>query len=347
MTRGRKSGTALTLQDALPHFDHVASDIVLEGDDRRQPLVTIAIPTFQRFDLLVEAVDSALAQQFDRAFEIIVVDNDPVSTNASRLLERMPQLRQHNFRYFVNRENIGMFGNWNRSIQLARGEWMTILNDDDLLAEHYLATIFSALDRNPEIDGLACQKAWLEQRPGIVPWSPSFPRRIAKRVLLELLFLGSATRRISARKMFWSPIMGNIVGLTFRSRVGRELGGFYPDEYPSDTWFYARFAAWYHLRQHRTWAAQVRVAENESANLKTIKTFMEDGHRFRHVLIKSEVPAWWKHFSPLISARSRVQLEEHWRVEMPKEEIERMLSIRLPADRPRVYKGLRILFRGF
>jgi len=337
----------LAIRNTLNDHDHVPSQLVLEGADRTHPQVSIVIPTFRRLNLLVEAVQSALSQRFDRPYEIVIIDNDPETMDAERLIERFPELMERSFRYFVNRANIGMFGNWNRSILLARGEWMTMLNDDDLLDDDYLATVFSVLDRNPSIDGLATQKRLLDQRPDLTPWKPSLPRRVAKRILLEMLFTGNSTRRISARKMFWSPIMGNVVGLTFKTRVGRELGGFYPEDYPSDTWFYARFAAYYDLRQHRAVAANIRVAQNESANLNTIKGFMEDGHQFRHELVKGQAPGWWRHLSPLISARSRTMLQEFWRVEMSKSEIEQMLNIRLPADRPRLYKGLRILFRGF
>lgn len=337
----------LTIRNTLNDFDHVPSEIVAQGSDDRHPLVSIVIPTFRRLGFLVEAVASALAQNFDRPYEIVVIDNDPESKDAERLIERFPELKERNFRYFVNRENIGMFPNWNRCILLARGEWMSMLNDDDLLDADYLATIFSVLDREPSIDGLATQKRLLDQRPGVKPWTPSLPRRIAKRVLLESLFTGQRTRRISARKMFWSPIMGNIVGLTFKTRVGKELGGFYPEDYPSDTWFYARFAAYYDLRQHRAVAASIRVAENESANLNTIKGFMEDGQQFRHELVKGQAPRWWKHLSPHLSARHRTMLQEFWRVEMATPELEERLRIRLPADRPRLYKAMRIIFRGF
>ena len=175
----------LEIRNALNDFDHFPSELVMEGADREHPLVSIVIPTFRRPSLLIEAVQSALAQRFDHPYEIVVIDNDPETKDVDRLLECFPELKERSFRYFVNRENIGMFGNWNRSILLARGEWMTILNDDDLLDDNYLAIIFSVLDRNVAIDGLATQKRLLDQRPGITPWVPSVPHRVAKRVLLD------------------------------------------------------------------------------------------------------------------------------------------------------------------
>lgn len=112
--------TAFKSRNALVDFDHVASDLTARGADRQPPLVTIAIPTFGRATLLDEAVRSALSQNFNRPYEILVVDNDPHSQGAAALLQQVGELAERNFRYCVNRENIGMLANWNRCIQLGR-----------------------------------------------------------------------------------------------------------------------------------------------------------------------------------------------------------------------------------
>ena len=40
-------------------------------------------------------------------------------------------------------KNIGMIGNWNRLYTLARGEWVVMLHDDDLLYNDYLSILFN------------------------------------------------------------------------------------------------------------------------------------------------------------------------------------------------------------
>jgi glycosyltransferase involved in cell wall biosynthesis len=247
-------------------------------------------------------------------------------------------------RYFVNRENIGMFGNFNRCIEHARGEWMTILNDDDLLDADFLERMFVVLDRDPAIDGLVPQKRRVDERPDSNPWAP---RRGARAAFYETFFLGRKTRPIPVNRFFWAPVLGNVVALLFKTRCGREIGGFYPEDYPSDTWFYARFAAAFRLRQHKDYGASIRVGFNESSNPATIKTFLQDGWRFREALANGDVPAWWRRLSPHLSAVHRIELEEFWNVKMPPAEVEQMLDIRLPRARPRLLKGLRVLLRGF
>jgi glycosyltransferase involved in cell wall biosynthesis len=339
--------TALGLRDALKEFDHVASDLVLEGDNSTPPLVTIAIPTFRRFNVLVEAVQSCLAQQFDRPIEIIVVDNDPASRGAEDLAKRLPELKNRNFRYFVNRENIGMFGNFNRCIQRARGQWMTILNDDDLLDHDYLSLMFTVLDKSPRVDGIVCPKrGFTESCPEVVPISRH--HQLLKGVMLEMFFLGRSSRRLKARKFFWSSMAGNIVGFMFRREKAVAIGGFYSEDYPSDTWFYARFAKLFHLRQHRKVAAGLRAADNESAKPETLKAFMRNGLDRQRALIDSgDVPKWWRRFSPLILAHDRVEFDRVWGVDIPRAEVEALLGGPLPKDRPYLLWTIRLLMWGF
>jgi glycosyltransferase involved in cell wall biosynthesis len=342
------SKRGLAFRDAVAESSHVESDLVFASDHLKQPLVTIAIPTFRRAGLLAEAVQSAIKQDFRRPFEVIVIDNNPGSTGATELLDRLPEIRDRNFRYFVNQENTGMFGNFNRCLQLARGEWITILNDDDLLDASYLSLMFATLDRRKSLDGLISKKRILDQRSDASNWSPSFPRRAAKRLLLEASYFGRATRRIRPAKLFWEPLLGNGGGFIFRRQAALDIGGFYPEEFPSsDWWFFVRFATRYELRQHRALGASIRVAENESAKLSTMKRGLMSGYRLQQALAGSEVPGWWRQLSPFILARHCRNLEEYWKVELPRAEIEEALGIRIPPDRPRLYKLLRVAFGGF
>ncbi len=94
-------------------------------------LLTIAIPVYNRFDYFAECLSSALLQGLD--VEIIVVDNcsshDKFEVECSKYGSQV--------RYYRNDVNIGMYGNWNRCFELARGKYVMILGDDDILMKGY------------------------------------------------------------------------------------------------------------------------------------------------------------------------------------------------------------------
>ena len=97
--------------------------------DERAPLLTIIIPTYQRPELIDRAVRSAMAQRIEgepeTAVEVLVIDDcspDPV------VLFEHPRLRL--VRLAANK---GCSGSRNEGARLARGEYISYLDDDDRL----------------------------------------------------------------------------------------------------------------------------------------------------------------------------------------------------------------------
>lgn len=158
-------GELLPVRDSLQRLESVPFSVAAEGRDGRSPAVTIGIPTYRCGELLAEAVSSVLAQEFERPLEILITDNDPNSAGAGPLLEAVPELEDHTFRYIVNEDNLGHCGNFNRCIEQARAPWVTVLHDDDLLEPRFLAASFRELDTDASIDGVVGAKVLLDQRP--------------------------------------------------------------------------------------------------------------------------------------------------------------------------------------
>lgn len=110
------------------------------------PIVTIAIPTYKRPEMLEDALRSAIEQAFDEEYEIIVVDNNPERNDGTELL--LKKYSSVSFiAYYKNTENVGMIGNWNRLYELAKGRYVAMLHDDDILYNNYLSITFSLIKR--------------------------------------------------------------------------------------------------------------------------------------------------------------------------------------------------------
>lgn len=335
------------VRNALADFAHVASTEAFVGiGASAQPLLTIGIPTFRRSDLLIEAVRSAISQDFDQPFEVVVLDNDPQSRGWEALLEALPELARANFRYIVNAENIGLFGNWNRCIEVARGEWFTMLHDDDLLDASFARRMFELIETGDRIDGLVCIKVSLDVRE--TPLLESESRTRAKRTIDWLRYRHGSTRRIGPRQLFWGNILGSNVGFLCRKRDIEAIGGFYPEEDPSgDYFFYARFARRFRLFQTREGLATFRMAQNNSAVIETQIKALCRGYELQQSYAGRDLPGWWRRMSPWLLARHVTATTTTWRTTLDKDELERRLGVKLPRDRPVAVYLLRALLGGY
>ena len=106
--------------------------------------VTVGIPTHNRSRWLREAIESVLTQSYDD-FALIVSDNAS-SDDTSAVVASFSDPRVE---YSRLEHNIGMIGNMNRLIQLARTEFLVLLCDDDALHPDHLSMTIEALRRWP------------------------------------------------------------------------------------------------------------------------------------------------------------------------------------------------------
>ncbi len=93
-----------------------------------RPLVTIAIPTYNRADTyLPQALESALSQTYPN-IEIVVSDNCSTdNTEAAVRSHADPRIR-----YFRQAKNITPNDNFNFCLSQARGDYFLLLHDDDM-----------------------------------------------------------------------------------------------------------------------------------------------------------------------------------------------------------------------
>jgi glycosyltransferase involved in cell wall biosynthesis len=337
----------LAVRDAFADFAHVESEEMFAGaGGRAAPFLTIAIPTHRRPDLLAEAVRSALGQDFNRLFEVVVVDDDPHSTGHAGLLEDVPEIAAANFRYLRNRANLGDAGNHSRCMDAARGEWLTILHDDDLLDPGFAREMFALLEANPGIDGLVCRKRISDRRD--TPVREPVLRKCARLVSQGVLLRRSRIRAIPLRKLFWACIPGNVVGFICRTKDARSLGGLYSEDYPSaDYFFYARFAERYRLCQLQKPLATIRVRDNASMRVQTQLDAFSRAYEMQTALAGKAVPQSWRKLSSRLISRHLALTSWAWRTGLSREEVGASLGMRIPKDRPLLVYALRLLCRGF
>jgi glycosyltransferase involved in cell wall biosynthesis len=113
----------------------------------RGTFVTFVVPCYNLGHLLQECVDSILGQTYEH-FEIVIMDDcSPDGTQAVATSFSDPRVR-----YVRNENNLGHLRNYNKGIQLARGEYVWLISADDTLrAPEALQQFVSVLDAHPAV----------------------------------------------------------------------------------------------------------------------------------------------------------------------------------------------------
>ncbi len=93
------------------------------------PLVTIAIPTFNRAALLRGCVQSALSQTYTN-IEVLVSNN--ASTDDTD--EVLREFNDKRLRVLKQETNIGLHPNWNACVAAAEGQYVVFVSDDDRIS---------------------------------------------------------------------------------------------------------------------------------------------------------------------------------------------------------------------
>lgn len=110
------------------------------------PRVSICIPTFNRADMVGCAIRSALSQTY-QDIEVVVVDN----ASTDNIEEVVASFDDPRLRFMKNEENLGLFGNFNRCIEVAQGEFLHILHSDDYIDPDFTETCVAFFDEHPNV----------------------------------------------------------------------------------------------------------------------------------------------------------------------------------------------------
>jgi glycosyltransferase involved in cell wall biosynthesis len=175
-----------------------------------RPLLSILIPSWNRFEEVVKAYQS-FAAELTNEVEVIIVDNASKSEIFSQLEAFFKG--KDNVHLYQNDSNLGMVRNWNCCLEFAKGEWFSLLCSDDTFIQGRLTFLLNFL-KNLET-------------PSVVTQDPSIEP--------EFVLLPSGAEALSKLKL---PIAsGNI----WHRKCFEELGGFDPRfEYSADAEYWYR-----------------------------------------------------------------------------------------------------------
>jgi O-antigen biosynthesis protein len=148
-----------------------------------RPLVSVVVPVYNPpVAVLRAAIDSILAQTYDH-WELVAVNGSPAAEGVRSLLDEYAA-RDQRVRVTHLEQNLGISGNTNAALELARGELVAFLDHDDALTPDALFENIALINRAPQTDVIYSDQDKIDEGgrcffPFFKPdWSPEYLRGV-------------------------------------------------------------------------------------------------------------------------------------------------------------------------
>jgi glycosyltransferase involved in cell wall biosynthesis len=225
--------------------------------------VSVLIPVYNAQSFVAQAIDSVLCQTASN-LEVIVVD-DASSDGSSDIIASYDDPRIRRFR---NVTNLGLVGNWNECLRHARGRYITMLHQDDVMESQNLERKVKTL----ESSGLS--------------WAASDCVQIdaAGKTLHEHWFQHARALRASPRSrrsqfatMFFERNYLCFPTILWKREVTDTLGGFAAKGgYCVDVYMWLKFLSRYRFVYIDERLVRYRWAQNESLKYNDTDWILDD-----------------------------------------------------------------------
>jgi len=126
------------------------------------PIVSVIIPTYNRWPMVGEAIQSVLAQSY-RAWELIVVNDGSTDDTSERLA-----LYGSNIRY-ISRQRSGVAAARNHGIASATGWYVAFLDSDDLWMPRKLEVQTAFMEQHPNVQICQTEEIWMRRGVRVNP----------------------------------------------------------------------------------------------------------------------------------------------------------------------------------
>lgn len=131
-----------------------------------QRKVSIIMPVYNVKKYLVEAMESAINQTYDN-FEIICID-DGSQDGSSEILDEYAKYEKVKV---VHKKNTGYGNSMNLGLEMATGDYISILEPDDYIEKDTLESIMAIIDSEGDLDIVKCNFSFVkgENEKEIIP----------------------------------------------------------------------------------------------------------------------------------------------------------------------------------
>lgn len=225
------------------------------------PLVSICIPVYNNENFIAETMWSVMQQTY-KNLELVIVDDNSFDDSLSVVFETASKLVDAGYAgeyvdhtsmgtkpldnkdslegkrdgsriiyVYGNKQNLGMAGNWNRCMELCRGEFIKLICADDMIHPSLIEKEVSAMKKYPDV---------------ILVESDTEFRNTGNKSVGKYRRYGDGVTEgttIGRHSLFTRDYFGAPLANLIRGSAYKELGGFDPDfSYIIDYEFFMRLA---------------------------------------------------------------------------------------------------------
>lgn len=233
----------------------------------RRPRVSVCIPTWRGAATIEAALESVRRQRFED-FELIVADD----ASPDDTLQRVQAWRDPRLRIEPSPRNLGPEGNWNRCLSLARGDYVKLLPQDDLLHPDGLQRQVQVLDEHPDLSLAFCARDVIDPAGRVRLRARGFPGRGRGRVDRDTVLRGCLRQGTN--------VVGEPGAVLFRRAAAERVGAFsmrHPYVIDLDYWLrlLTTGPAWYEpeaLASFRVWRGSwsVAIGRGQAADFRAL-----------------------------------------------------------------------------
>ncbi len=188
------------------------------------PLVSVCMPIYNPDAFIIEALDCALQQTYQN-IEIIVVDDGSTKLD-NAVVEKY--FKQHaKIKYYRNETNLGLVGNWQKSIDLANGNWIKFHFQDDLMDATCIEKMMQGIMTH-NTQAALCSRNFVFEKNADADFVSLFTNRLVKPEMLfasnEIITPEKAAKQLS--KFLLTNVLGEPICVLFSKAAYQSVGGF-------------------------------------------------------------------------------------------------------------------------
>ncbi|WP_313386178.1 glycosyltransferase family 2 protein [Chishuiella sp.] len=125
------------------------------------PFISVIIPNYNHAPYLRQRIDSVINQTY-QDFEIIILD-DLSPDNSKEIIEQYRDNSKISHIIYNDVNSGSTFKQWNKGIDLAKGEWVWIAESDDFCENIFLETLVSLIETYKTAGLIYCQSVFYNE----------------------------------------------------------------------------------------------------------------------------------------------------------------------------------------